>query len=501
MPSISISRLLIATALSAALSPASGAASTAPAGLIITGSITEGGVPNHFSESIDLATGSSKRVQQMGKSHSQSGFDGQPWDEANGIVTVSNLPLAVARGATLAWIDRQAWRQKMPDGKTHARRVVPPRGNPVSLDFDPATGVLRQATISGDWGPTVVSFGDWRRVGPFNYPFRREDVSPVGEHTVVQVDSARFVGSLPEGSLSRPHAQTHAVPLPEGGTSIPFTPVGAKKSHILVESTINDKPAKLIFDTGAANYLTTDAAPAFGLHANGGVNLSGVGETSSTGGYATIERIALGDAALRDETVVVGPSPFPPSNGKPADAAGFTGFEFFAEYVTTIDYPALRIRFAARLPKDAKGLRMPFYNDGSHIYVHATINGIDGLFGLDTGDGGTVMIFPAFASRFGLEHATAGSVAKEAGGIGGEVKAQPGILNRFSLGGLNFDRLPVKFSHNTTGAFGSRSLAGNLGGGVLQCFRITIDFPHHLLLLEPAPQSPRCAPGGTVSRA
>src|SRR4029079_2588383 len=235
----------------------------------------------------------------------------------------------------------------------------------------------------------------------------------------------------------------------------------------------------------------------FGVKVSGGVNIGGVGETSSTGGYATIDRIALGDEAVGDQPCVFGPPRWPPAKDA---AVGLTGFEFFAEYVTTIDYPDRKIRFANALPKAGQALRVPFYNDDSHIYVKAAIDGVEGLFGLDTGDGGTVAVFPAFAERFHIRGAS-GDATTSGGGIGGAVKSQPGVLKRFSLGGLNFDDLPVRFPQNKAGAFASRSIAGNLGGGVLQCYRITIDFPHHPLLLDPAPENPFCKPGGTVSRS
>lgn len=474
-------------------------AATPSGSLVLTGMLTEGDAPNRFSEIIDLKTGFSKQTQQMGESESHSGFDGQPWGEGNGIVAVSNLPLAVARAATFAWIDQQGWRERMPTGGQGVKRVLPPHGNPVTLEFDAATGLPRHATIDGDWGPILVSFSDWRKVGPFTYPFRQERISPVGEHTIIQVESAKLAASPPKSSFSPPKRISHAVPLPDGVASVPFKGAGVRKTHILVDSMINGKPALLVFDTGGANYLSTDWAPDFNVHPSGGVNLSGVGETSSQGGYAKVDRIALGGAALRNETIVVGPSFFPTSNGKRADAAGLTGYEFLAEYVTTLDYPGQQLHFSTALPKEPHALRVPFYNDGSHMYVRAKVDGVDGLFGLDTGDGGNLTIFPAFASRNAIQGAS-GAVAASGGGMGGDVKSQPGVLKRFSLGGLNFDRLPVSFSHQKTGAFGSKSLAGNLGGGVLQCFRITIDFPHHLLLFDPAPKSPTCTPGGKVSR-
>ena len=141
---------------------------------------------------------------------------------------------------------------------------------------------------------------------------------------------------------------------------------------------------------------------------------------------------------------------------------------------------------------------MPFYNDGSHIYVRARLNGVDGFYGVDTGDGGTVTIFPAFAARMKITGAS-GQVAQGGGGVGGGVKAQPGVC-----GAIYARRPQLRSATNplqpaNDGRFASKSLAGNLGGALLQCFRITIDFPHHLLLMDPAPKS--CAPGGKVSRA
>lgn len=475
------------------------ARTTFPKGLILSGSITEGDSPNRFHQSIDLISGRTKRSQQMGGTESETGFDGSPWEQSNGIVMVSNLPLAVARERTRVWMDQWAWRER-PTGGRWSRQVTPPGGNPVTLTFDRDSGLLKSATASEDWGPVTTRYSDWRRVGALRYPFHRESISPTGERTVLQIDKVQFVAALSKDSLTRPRWQSHAEPLGNGTAKIPYTAVGAKKSHILVDATINRTPAKLIFDTGAANYLTTESAPRFGVEITGGVNLSGVGEGSSNGGFATVKRIALGDAALRDETLVVGPSPFPPQNNNSGGADGFTGFEFLAEYVTTIDYPAHEIVFRSALPTATKARPIPFYNDGSHIYLRATIDGAEGYFGLDTGDGGTVAVFPAFAARNGL-HGDGRDAKTTGGGIGGSVTTLPGVARRFSLGGLSFENLPVRFPQNKSGAFASRGLAGNLGGAVLQCFRITIDFPRHLLVLEPTPESPECAPGGTVSRS
>ena len=468
-------------------------------GLMLQGTITEGGAPNSYRAAIDLRTGFSKYSEQMGESEQHYGFDGQPWDDANGIVTVSNLPMAVARESTNAWLDKQAWQERRKPGGPLRRRVMPPHGDPVELEFDASTGLLKQATIASDDGPIIITYGDWRRLGAYTYPFHREKIMTDGERATLNVKSARVVAALPAGSLMRPRPHAHAVALTGGSTSVTFETTGRKSAHILVHGSINGKPTAFIFDTGGRNYITSDVAPQFGVTPTGGVNIGGVGESSTSGGYATVRNVSLGNAALRDEVVVIGPSFFPPAKpGAPPNPAGLTGYEFFAEYVTTIDYPARELRFSTALPKTG-GVRVPFYNDGSHIYVKARIDGADGFFGIDTGDGGTVTVFPNFSARNQLEGSA--EPKTNGGGVGGQVRSVAGTARRFSLGGLAFDELPIDISKQKAGAFASRSIAGNIGAGVLQCFSITIDFPNHLLLFEPAPQSPFCKPGGTVSKA
>ena len=211
MSSIMLRSFLLAIGCAAASASAAvgGRSSAAPHALILAGTITEGDAPSRFSQNIDLETGFTKLSKQMGASQSHSGFDGQPWEEGNGIVTVTNLPSAVADRRAFAWLDSTGWRLR---GSAHetTRRIVPPGAKPIELSFDPDTGLLSKATVAGDWGPEVFTYGDWRKVGPFTYPFHREELSPVGEHTIIQVESARAERALQRRSFARPRSRSHA---------------------------------------------------------------------------------------------------------------------------------------------------------------------------------------------------------------------------------------------------------------------------------------------------
>ena len=244
-------------------------------------------------------------------------------------------------------------------------------------------------------------------------------------------------------------------------------------------------PADVVFDTGAANYFSPTWSEQFGLKVSGGLNLSGVGESSTAGGYAVAKKISLGSAELSDEVVLVGPVPWDARPGP----AGSVGFEFLAEFRTTIDYPAQTISFAEfgqPAPNDA-GTRVPFYSDGHSIYIEAEVDGHHGLFRLDTGDGGTVTLFAAFAKRNDLYQGTGENVISGAG-VGGEVRARKVTLSSFKLAGTDFRELPANLTQNKAGSFASRTLAGSLGGGVLHCYRITFDYPARFLTFQAAPE-------------
>jgi hypothetical protein len=216
-----------------------------------------------------------------------------------------------------------------------------------------------------------------------------------------------------------------------------------------------------------------------------------VGEGSAGGGFTFVKHVSLGNATLNNQSFLIIPPIFPAVDGKPAPTQGLLGFEFFAHFVTTIDYKSKTLTFRDKVPTNQRGVRLPFYSDGHSIYAEANVNGRNGGFRLDTGDGGGVTIFPAFAKREGLKPDDTQKVTG-AGGVGGSVKEARGRLNSLEFAGIRFDEHPARFALNEKGAFASRYLAGNLGGRFLSCFRTTLDHDNHQMWLEPQLDTPLC---------
>ncbi len=470
----------------------------------LEGTFTEGGVPAAYEKVIDLRTGYSRAVQSSGPVRQITGYDGVAWNSNNGIVNSVDLPTLVQDAHSRAFVDAAWWRQALArkwitrvgnpsDSTGPSIAFTPDSGSELVLVFDPKTHFVRRIDFDADEGPLVTTLSDWRQAGPIKYPFRQEQKDATGSAIVVQYQRVQLLSSVDAGLFARPPAAPRAHLAGAAPSTVPFTFAGARQNHIMVKATVDGTETILNFDTGGANYFSPAAAQRFGLQIFGGLNVTGVGESGTTGGFARVKRMAIGDAELSDETVIIAPLPWPNTGSGPR-VEGTAGFEYLYEFRTTIDYAARTMTFAsAATPEVVPGAKVPFFSDGHSIYVEAEVEGRRGVFRLDTGDGGTVTLFPAFAARHGLFQGS-GPAQVSGGGVGGQVSARPIVISRFALGGVVFDSLKGNLSLNRAGSFSSRALAGNLGGGVLKCFRITFDYPGRVLTMEAVGGAPGCPP-------
>lgn len=473
--------------------------------LVIDGSVTEGDVPMTLHRVVDLATGRDRTALEAGHYRMVSGFDSVAWNASSGIVNSVDVPALISDARTRAFIERAGWRaphaiaavgrfEEHPEHNEVTVVIHPVLAKEVALTFDKATHLLKRAEFDADFGPVVMTFSDWRSVGALKYPFRQTEVENTGETTVVQVKKVRRLRRANPNDFARPLPQALAHLLNGIPSTVPIQFTGARQSHILIEATVGNTETELLFDTGAANYFSAAAARRMGLDLFGGVNISGVGESSSAGGYARVNRMTIGDAELRDQFAIVGPLPFPstPSaNGRVIE--GTAGYEYAYFFRTTIDYPRATMTFAsADDTSHVAGTRVPFYSDGHSIYLEAEVDGHTGLFRMDTGASDAVVLFPTFAARNGM-YQSAGPAVTTTAGAGGRVSARRVTLSRFSLGGLTIDSLPATLSLNRAGAFASRTLAGSIGGPLLRCYRLTIDYRRRNVYFEPSSEGPACA--------
>ena len=469
----------------------------------LKGQVIAGGASGSFEQEIDRHTGFSRTVTVNGGLRDESGFDGSQWDKQNGILTIADLPSLVLDARSQAFVLRDGWwttgasygptSQHTDKGRVFdVVSVTPDGGSPVEAWLDHATHLIDHLTFSTDAGPLTSVFSDWQTVGGVRLAFRRVDTDSTGQVTTTIVREARVEPRLGKQALARPAPESHALTTRKRGAEIPFDFTGFDRGHVVVPAKVDGKSATLIFDSGGANYFGPAAALKLGLVAGGGINIGGVGTSSVTGGFATVRRISIGWAGLRDQSVIVGPLPYPalhPRSGMNVD--GLIGFEFLSEYRTTFDYSRRTISFSAFDGTVAKpGVTLPFVSDGHSIYVEAEVEGAKGLFRLDTGDGGGMTLFATFAERNRLFRG-GGVATLGAGGVGGSLASRRFEAADIRFAGQHFQRAPVVVSGTSSGSFASRSIAGNIGAALISRFRVTFDYRERTVTFLPAPDLQR----------
>ena len=243
----------------------------------------------------------------------------------------------------------------------------------------------------------------------------------------------------------------------------------SQQNHLLVHVLINDKPARLVVDTGApVSAIAQNRRKHFGLrsipiksklptqlHINGGFNR-----------VAIARRFKLGALGLLDEPVVLidmssSTRAARALNEEPVD--GILGADILFPTTALVDCETQMLilkvdpRFSGTVPGyDFRGLRsVPLHvSNNYNLYVDGKVNGTDAKLMVDTGAFATLMHqsfirsmkLPLRKTRF----SSAGVNLKERG-------LQLATINQLSIGNIHFRRKEV----------GVMNLEGLIHGGLL----------------------------------
>ena len=106
--------------------------------------------------------------------------------------------------------------------------------------------------------------------------------------------------------------------------------VSIENGLVIVNVLINGRgPFPMIFDTGSAGAITSEAAAALGLVAESSGTVTGSGEKTFAVGVTQLRDLRIGDVELADVVVPVVPFPrFFTDRGARSPVAGIIGYEF-----------------------------------------------------------------------------------------------------------------------------------------------------------------------------
>jgi hypothetical protein len=398
--------------------------------------------------------------------------------------------LKVDESATLACLGEHSF-----DGRPVVTiRALPRGGQPAVLDFDPRTHLLSSVTERLPTTMQVTRYADYREVGALTLPFdvRSGTLAEADDGFALSVRQYELLRAARSGDFAKPRA-TDVVRMLRGARST-TVPVAIEGRQLLVWAAIDGHaPMPFILDTGGHAILTTGAARALGLHASGAGVSGGAGAGTIGVQYANVASARIGNAELRDQHFLVIPYPYSfYERGRQVPLAGILGLEFFERFAAHIDYGAQTLTLSPLNAFVYRGagvpVRMRFQEDLP--LVRAAVDGHAGEFGVDTGNGGSLIVFGPFVDRTGLDRRYRSGTIAIGHGTGGANTGRFENVREFSIGGQTLHGVRTDFTHMTSGAFSSWTEAGNLGYSVLLHYSPTFDYANATLYLQPDARAP-----------
>jgi predicted aspartyl protease len=364
--------------------------------------------------------------------------------------------------------------------------LTPPGGEPVELWVDAQTHLITRVVLPLQ--KSTTEWSDYRSVQGLLLPHRFQSNSESGDEQLVEISAYRLHTTLDPATFARPESRARDIHLAKPSE----LPALIDKGMVVVRVAIGEAaPLPFLLDTGAnVNVLTPVTAAALNIKTQGSLNASGVGTDTVSAALAKVPRMTIGAAVLDNQTFIV--LPIPPlfvnsRNGREA-VAGALGYDFFRRLIVGIDYAAARVSLAPlRSCGVAAAHTAQLFLDEERIpQVEATLDGVTGLWTIDTGNTGATSVTSAMAERLGIPP-DAGAYYVTNGGIGGTLPVRALRHERFELAGLRVNGSVFHVTAQRKGAHSSPRFAGSLGYSQLRHFALTFDYECRRLSLTTAP--------------
>jgi len=476
-----------------------------------TGTQSSEGLDAQWREIVDRRSGAYATTATHPVRSTADGLDAEGrWHrDVSGGVHPFDSDEAKVVAVTEAWLLRYGWLDndrttyrdegEVREGGRTLRRLVatPPDGRDVALWFDEATKQLRRAQWRSSFLTFTRDFSDYRDTVGVSLPYRFVTVAKTDSGTedgseAVRIDRYRRLDDAALATaLARPPRLPGDVTM-RGETQVASVPMTLEGGALLVDVSINGAaPLPFILDTGGHAILTEAAARKLGVRGQGKGVSTGSGPGSMPTSYAHVDTLGLGEASMRDQTFLIMPFGFGFSDrGEREPIAGILGLEVFERFAVTFDYDRRRLLLApfdvGAAPAAPTGTSVPLRFTFDMPVIDGTLDGKPGVFGIDTGNSGRLLIFPQWLERNGLiDRYRKGYALVGGGGVGGPFASRLSHVESLGMGSLVLHGHIAQLTPPDAGATANVSEAGNIGQDVLSRFTVHIDYRRAAMTLAP----------------
>lgn len=359
------------------------------------------------------------------------------------------------------------------------------------LWIDAATGEMYGVRTVRDRRESVVTFGDWRVVEGVRMPFLEQVTGDVGEPGEVRWSTIDIDPVTTASAWDRPEVvAAHRMASEGAPDSGPIAFDLHAGTRIYIPATVNGTATQVLLDSGAEmTVLDKTFAESLGLAFEGevaAVGTGGVGEARFAKGVT----LDLGGIAFVDRTVaVIDLAAISQALGRPLPV--ILGKDAFNGLVVDIDFPARSLTFhepAGYVPPQ-EATELALVSSGAIRAVPVSIEGrAPVLFDFDTGNGGALILYPAYAGAEGLLEGRPATMTLS-GAVGGVRESGLATIRSLEIGGFEVSDIPTVFPRAGPSAVDADRTAGNIGMGVLGRFRLVTDFANNRLWLSATPEA------------
>jgi Aspartyl protease/PDZ domain len=373
---------------------------------------------------------------------------------------------------------------RLPDANEGSRtwlrvEATPAGGRAVTLWIDATTRRLGRATMELSTATWTMEYDDYRSVGGVALPFTLRERVADGPAETFAVRGYDVSAPASELELAPPPSEVRDARIVTGARTA-TSPLRLEAGRLLVDARIDGKgPFPFLLDTGGHAILTPSMVSQLGLTAGGHGTSRGAGAGATAIQYTRVTTVDLGDARLENQPFLVLPYPFPTiERGTGTPIAGLIGLELFERFVVALDYDegTLTLSPFDAAPPERPGVAVPLTFTDDMPLAHAQLDGHDGVFGIDTGNGGDVVVFAPWAIASGVRDRYRAGLAMVSLGVGGLSTNYLARAQSFAIGGVLVSRIAARLAEDSAGSFASRSEAGNIGQSVLARFNVVFDY-------------------------
>jgi predicted aspartyl protease len=297
---------------------------------------------------------------------------------------------------------------------------------------------------------------------------------------------SRFILADAEGVAPATTKKSADFRLISGAESV--VPFSVEAGTVVIDVRINGRgPFPMIFDTGAEDTLTPEAAAALGLKLVGSGSVQdSAGRTLPTT-YTKVQSVRIRDAEMTDQRfAVLGLSPQLADRGTHAPIAGLIGYELLARFAARLDYDSgiLTLKPGPDFRYDGKGLRVPLVFSDKIPTVRAAADGISSMFVIDTGSVGALTLRRNFVEEHGLAARHPSAVRVKSVGTAGPFEMLLTRLDSFEVAESRIARPATRFPAAANEGLPFTDADGSIGYEILRQFVITFDYGRNELWFE-----------------